>query len=211
MTDADDQDAVGAVVSATVTATVAGEPDEIAVWAFPAVSATEKLAARVNVEFRAPPPAVAVEVAVMVQTVDDVWTIDVMAEMFVKVKSVPLLDESVAQLMGSLPVSVNVIVAEFDVAEDAASVNVGGVLSTATGTQRTMTTPSPPDVIALLPPSSARPPPPAPVFTRPTTAAVPVDPLPPPAPPVELLPPAPPVPNAPLPPVRPAPPPPPAP
>lgn len=49
--------------------------------------------------------------------------------MFVKVKSVPEVVESVEQVMSSLPVTVNVIVADVDVAADAANVTVGAVAS----------------------------------------------------------------------------------
>ncbi|MGA0875105.1 MAG: hypothetical protein ACO3Q6_07685, partial [Ilumatobacteraceae bacterium] len=73
----------------------------------------------------------AVEVAVIVQTVDDVCTMLVIAEMFVKVKSVPDEVESVEQVMSSLPVTVNVIVADVEVASVAAKVTVGAVLSAA--------------------------------------------------------------------------------
>jgi hypothetical protein len=47
----------------------------------------------------------------------------------VKVKSVPLVVESVEQAMGSLPVTVNVTVPDPLVAADAASVTVGAVVS----------------------------------------------------------------------------------
>ena len=131
VTEAVDHDAVGGVVSAIVTATEAGDPVN-AVCTFPAVSATEKLELRVRVDVRGV-PGVAVDVAVMVQTFAVVWTIDVIAEIFENVKSCKFEDDTVVQLIGSLPVKVKVIVAEVDVAADAARVRVGGVLSTATG------------------------------------------------------------------------------
>ena len=67
------------------------------------------------------------------QTVDEVWTIDVMEEIFVNVKSTPLDDDKVAQFIASLPVNVNATAVEFEVDEEAASVNVGGVASTTDG------------------------------------------------------------------------------
>ena len=70
---------VGGVVSGIVTAMDAGEPDT-AVCALPAVSATENPAARVRTDVRGV-PATAVEVALMVHTVADVCTTEVIAEM----------------------------------------------------------------------------------------------------------------------------------
>ena len=67
------------------------------------------------------------------QTVDEVWTIDVMEEIFVNVKSTPLEADKVAQFIASLPVNVNETAVEFDVDDVAASVNVGGVVSTTEG------------------------------------------------------------------------------
>jgi hypothetical protein len=61
---------VGAVVS-IVTAVDCGEP-VMAVCALPAVSVIENVVAAVSVDVTAPPPFVAVEVAVIVQTVADV-------------------------------------------------------------------------------------------------------------------------------------------
>ena len=49
--------------------------------------------------------------------------------MFVKVKSVPEVVDNVEHVIASLPVTVNVIVAELDEAEDAANVTVGAVVS----------------------------------------------------------------------------------
>ena len=119
---------VGAVVSARVTTVDFGEAVRV-VCALLAVSVIEKLAAAVSVEVTATPSADAVDVAVIVQTVDDVCTMPVMAEMFVSVKSVPEVVESVEQVMSSLPVTVNVIVADVEVAFVAAKVTVGAALS----------------------------------------------------------------------------------
>ena len=69
----------------------------------------------------------------IVHTDDEVWTIDVMEEIFVNVKSTPLDEDKVVQLIASLPVNVNETAVEFDVDEVAASVNVGGVTSTTDG------------------------------------------------------------------------------
>ena len=49
--------------------------------------------------------------------------------MFVKVKSVPDTVDNVEQVIASLPVTVNVIVADVEVAADAANVTVGAVAS----------------------------------------------------------------------------------
>ena len=62
---------VGAVESVTVTVIEAGEP-VIAVCALPVVSVAENELARVSVDVTAAPPNVAVDVAVIVHTVDDV-------------------------------------------------------------------------------------------------------------------------------------------
>jgi hypothetical protein len=122
---------VGGVVSAMVTETEAGDPDT-AVCALPAVSATEKLEFLVNVEVRGV-PTTAVDSALIVQTVDEVCTIEVIEEMLVNMKSTPLDEDNVEQLIASLPVRVKEIEVELDVDEDAARVNVGGVVSTTTG------------------------------------------------------------------------------
>jgi hypothetical protein len=114
-----------------VTTTDAGDPDT-AVCVLPAVSATEKLELLVKVEVRGV-PTTAVDSALIVQTVDDVWTIEVIEEMLVNVKSAPLVEDNVVQLIASLPVNVNEIEVEFEDAEVAARVKVGGVVSTTTG------------------------------------------------------------------------------
>ena len=49
--------------------------------------------------------------------------------MFVKVKSVPEVVDNVEHVIASLPVTVNVIVADVDVASVAANVTVGAVVS----------------------------------------------------------------------------------
>jgi len=74
----------------------------------PAVSAIEKVLARVKVDVTAAPPGVAVEVAVIVQVVVFVCTTEI-AEIFVNVKSVPSVVDKVEQLMASSPVTVKVI------------------------------------------------------------------------------------------------------
>jgi hypothetical protein len=61
---------VGAVTSAMVTAVDCGDPDS-PVWALPAVSDTENELALVNVDVTGD-PVTAVEVAEIVQTVDEV-------------------------------------------------------------------------------------------------------------------------------------------
>ena len=95
----------------------------------PAVSVIPNVPAAVKLELTVPPPAVAVDVAVMVQTVDEVCTIPVKAEMFVKVKSVPDTVDNVEHVIASLPVTVNVIVPDVEVDADAANVTVGAVVS----------------------------------------------------------------------------------
>lgn len=108
-----------------------GEPVKV-VCALPAMSVIENPGETAeSVEVTATPLAKAVEVAVIVQTVDDVCTMPVIAEMFVRVKSVPAVVESVEQVMSSLPVTVNVIVADVEVASVAAKVTVGAVVSAA--------------------------------------------------------------------------------
>ena len=96
------------------------------------MSDTEKLEFLVKVDVRGV-PATAVDTALIVQIIDEVWTIDVMEEIFVNVKSTPLDEDKVVQLISSLPVNVNETAVEFDVDEVAASVNVGGVTSTTDG------------------------------------------------------------------------------
>ena len=49
--------------------------------------------------------------------------------MFVKVKSVPEVVDNVEHVIASLPVTVNVIVADAEVAAEAANVTVGAVVS----------------------------------------------------------------------------------
>jgi len=95
----------------------------------PAVSVIPNVPAAVKLELTVPPPAVAVDVAVMVQTVVEVCTMPVIAEMFVKVKSVPDTVDNVEHVIASLPVTVNVIVPEVEVDADAANVTVGAVVS----------------------------------------------------------------------------------
>ena len=100
----------------------------------PAVSETENepAPAVAKLEVTAPPPSVAVDVAVIVQTVGDVCTIPVIEEMLVKSKSVPFTVERVEQAIASLPVSVKVIVPDALFAAEAARVTVGAVVSIVT-------------------------------------------------------------------------------
>ena len=93
------------------------------------MSAIENVAAAVKVDVTVE-PAVPVEVAVIVQVVVFVCTTAI-AEIFVNVKSVPFVVDKVAQLICSLPVTVNVIDAELDVAAVLAKVKVGAVVSRA--------------------------------------------------------------------------------
>ena len=116
----------------TVTVIDCGEPVRV-VLALPAVSVTENVPDPVRVDVTAPPPAVAVEVALMVQTVLLVCTIDEMAEMpAVRTKSVPVevvaVVDNVAQSIPSLPVIVKLIDSEVEVALDRASVTVVGAV-----------------------------------------------------------------------------------
>jgi hypothetical protein len=111
-----------------VTVIVCGEPVRV-VWALPAVSVIENDAAAVSVEVTAAPPAVAVDVAVTVHTVDEVWAIPVIAEIPVKSKSVPVVVDKVEHVTSSVPVTVKVMVADDDVAADLANVTVGAVVS----------------------------------------------------------------------------------
>lgn len=116
----------------TVTVIDCGEPVRV-VLALPAVSVTENVPDPVRVDVTAPPPAVAVEVALMVQTVLLVCTIDEMAEMpAVRTKSVPVevvaVVDNVAQSSPSLPVIVKLIDSEVEVALDRASVTVVGAV-----------------------------------------------------------------------------------
>ena len=119
---------VGAVVSARVTTVDFGDAVSV-VCPLPAVSSTRNEPAAVSVEVTATPSARAVEVAVIVHTVVEVCTMPVIAEIFVRVKSVPAVVDKVVQVMSSLPVTVNVIVADVEVALDAAKVTVGAVVS----------------------------------------------------------------------------------
>jgi hypothetical protein len=112
-----------------VTVTDCGEPVRD-VCVLPAVSATLNDVARVSVEVTAPLPAVAVDVALTVHTVDDVCTTDEIKEIPVRSKSIPAVVETVAQSIASLPVIVKLIAATAEVNAEAASVRVGAVWST---------------------------------------------------------------------------------
>jgi hypothetical protein len=100
------------------------------VWAFPAVSATEKLPDAVNEDDTAPPPDVAVDVAATVHVVVFVWVIESMLAIFVVEKSAEV---RVVQSIGSFPMTVKLIDAEDDEAAERAKVNVGGVVSAGAG------------------------------------------------------------------------------
>ena len=93
------------------------------------MSVIENEAAAVKVDVTVE-PEVPVEVAVTVQVVVLVCTTAI-AEIFVNVKSVPLVVDKVAQFIASSPVIVKVIDAELDVAAVLAKVKVGGVVSRA--------------------------------------------------------------------------------
>ena len=116
------------VVAGNVTVIDRGEPVSV-VSALPAGSETENDAAAVSVEVSAPPPTEAVDVKVIVQMVFEVWAIDEIDEMpAVSTKSVPAVLESDVQSSCSLPVTVNAIVADAEVAEDESSVAVVGAV-----------------------------------------------------------------------------------
>jgi hypothetical protein len=78
----------------------------------------------------APAPSIADEIAAIVQTVDELWVIEDIEEIFPKVKSLPLVVERLEQSIGSFPVTVNVSEVELDVVADLAKVTVGSVAST---------------------------------------------------------------------------------
>jgi hypothetical protein len=121
----------GPVVSVTVIDVDCGEAVSV-VCAFPVVSVIENELAAAIVAVAVSPTKVAVEIAVIVQTVGDVWTIPDNEVIPVKVKSVPLVVERVEQAIGSLPVTVKVTVPEPLVAAVAARVTVGAVVSIVT-------------------------------------------------------------------------------
>lgn len=124
-------DKTGAVTSAIVTAIEIG--DEVSVvWAFPAISAIENEPADESVEDVTPPPSTAVEIAAIVQTVEELWVMEEIEEMFPNVKSTPLVAERLEQSIGSFPETVNVSEVVLDVEEDRARVAMGAVASTET-------------------------------------------------------------------------------
>jgi hypothetical protein len=98
------------------------------VWALPAVSDTEKPMSSLKRDPRVGPPAVAVETAAMVHTFAALW-FTVIEEMYSKSKSTLLDVDNVEQSIGSFPVKVNSMLAVLEVAEVAARVRVGGVVS----------------------------------------------------------------------------------
>lgn len=116
----------GAVTSAIVTTTDAGEPDAMTVRLLPYASATEKPAEarRLDVPDE---PGDTDELAVIVHRVDVVCAMTSIESISVNVKSDATTDP---QAIGSLPVSVNVIVELVDVGDEAESTSVGGVWST---------------------------------------------------------------------------------
>jgi hypothetical protein len=77
-------------------------------------------------------PARAVELALTVQTVELVCSIDVIAEMPVKVKSTPDSVESEEQSIASSPVTVKLIAVELEVPPTSSSVTTGPVVSMVT-------------------------------------------------------------------------------
>jgi hypothetical protein len=86
-------------------------------------------AAAVSVDVTEPLPAVAVEVALTVHTVELVCTTDEIKEIPAKSKSTPADVETVAQSIASLPVMVKLMVATADDDVGAPSVTVGAVKS----------------------------------------------------------------------------------
>ena len=77
-------------------------------------------------------PRSAVDCAEIVQTVVELCVIELIREILVNVKSTPLSYDKVAQLIASLPVTVNKIVDELELPALRAKVTVGAVRSTAT-------------------------------------------------------------------------------
>jgi len=95
----------GAGGAGIVTVIVCGEPDSV-VLALPATSDTENDPAAVKIELTATPPATAVDVALIVHTVDVVCTIEAIAEIPVSVKWTLATVDKVPQSSPSLPVTV---------------------------------------------------------------------------------------------------------
>ena len=120
-------ESTGAVVSAIVTKVDFGEFVKV-VCAFPAVSVIENKPDAAIVAVAVSPSNVAVDMAVIVQTVGEVWAIPDNEDTPVYVKSVPLAVEIVEQSIGSLPVTVKVTVLEPLVAAVAARVSVVGAV-----------------------------------------------------------------------------------
>lgn len=119
------------VVLGTVATIAFGEPVNV-VWVFPAISDTPKLESTVSVDVTAPPPATAVDLAFIVQTVPLVCTTDSMDAILVNTKSTPFVREIVEQSIGSLPVIRNDMSDVADVAATTESVTVGAVSSMTT-------------------------------------------------------------------------------
>ena len=115
----------GAVTSAIVTTTEAGEPAEIEVRAFPWASSTEKPCAARS-ELVPEEPGDTDDVAETEHLEELVCDTRSICSMLVSVKSAEV---NVPQSIGSSPVSVNTNAGVVDAAEDAASTRTGAVVS----------------------------------------------------------------------------------
>ena len=108
-------------VAGMVTRTDCGESlNTVRVLSFANPIENDDAAARVDVT--ATPPATAWLVDAMVHIVGEVCVIEVISEIPVKLKSTLEIVDSVVQSMASVPVTVKVIEAEFEVADDEANV-----------------------------------------------------------------------------------------
>ena len=97
------------------------------------MSLTANVVAAVKIEARATvPPRSAVDCAEIVQTVVELCVIELMSDIRVNVKSTLFSYDKVAQLIASLPVTVNRIVDELELPALRAKVTVGAVRSAAT-------------------------------------------------------------------------------
>jgi hypothetical protein len=95
------------------------------------VSVIEKPDAAVSVEVTVAPPDTAVDVTLIVHTVDDVCAMESILEIFERVKSTPSVVLSVEHEIASFPVTVKLIDAEVADEEVTPSVTVGAVVSLA--------------------------------------------------------------------------------
>jgi hypothetical protein len=118
----------GAVTSAMVTTTDAGEPDEMDVAALPYSSSTEN-PDDARRELVPEDPGATDDVAEMVHLVGVVWVTESTWSTAVRTKSA---DVTVLQSMASFPVSVNDRFCEDDAADTAASTSTGAVVSAMT-------------------------------------------------------------------------------